>query len=121
VLVALGLDSELLVSIDGGLACLSLVLLLEAGLRSGAGLISTYKLDDTSGVARLLAVEQETLSGLGSPGGNVVGSLGSLLSLQVGGKLLGGDGLRAEPELLAGVDEVPFRSKLALDLRVLDR
>lgn len=54
-----------------------------------------------------LAVEEQTLSGLGSPGSDMVGNVGGLLILQVCSELVLGNGIGAEPEVLLGVDEVP--------------
>lgn len=70
----------------------------------------TYKLDSAVGssLVTLLAVEKETLAGLGSPRGNVMGDISGLLSLEAG-DLLDIDGLRAKPEQGLGVEEVPNR------------
>lgn len=38
----------------------------------------------------------------------MVGDIGSLLVLQVGGKLVAGDRLGTEPEVVLGVDDVPI-------------
>lgn len=64
---------------------------------------TTHQCDGASGrrlVLALLVEEQQTLAGLAGPCGEVV-------VLQQRGHLLGVDGLRAEPEELLGVDEVP--------------
>ena len=37
----------------------------------------------------------------------MVGNIGGLLGLDVAGQVLGLDSIRAEPEVLLGVDEVP--------------
>jgi hypothetical protein len=54
----------------------------------------------------LLAVEEEALASLGSPGSNMVGDIGNLVGFERGDRLKV-DGLRAEPEQLLGVQEVP--------------
>ncbi len=54
----------------------------------------------------LLAVEEEALAGLGSPRGDVVGDLGDLVGLESSDGLEV-NGIRAEPEELLGVEEVP--------------
>lgn len=64
---------------------------------------STHQCDGAGGrglVLALLVEEQQTLSGLAGPCGEVV-------VLQQRGHLLGVNGLGAEPEELLGVDEVP--------------
>lgn len=60
-----------------------------------------------SGLLRLLAEEEKTLASLSSPGVDVVGSLGDLISLEVADRL-GVNRLGAEPQELLGVEEVPF-------------
>lgn len=59
-----------------------------------------------SSLVRLLTEEKETLAGLGSPGVHVMGNIGSLISLE-GADRLGVNRLRAEPEELLRVKEVP--------------
>jgi hypothetical protein len=79
-----------------------------------AGLSSLGQLDSASGgsLVRLLADEQETLAGLSGPRCYMVSNIGSLLVLQVGGKLLGGKSVRAEPEVVLGVENVPWIGQL---------
>lgn len=54
----------------------------------------------------LLAEEEETLASLGGPGSDVVGNISNLVGLEVGGSLQV-NSIRAEPEELLGVNEVP--------------
>lgn len=54
----------------------------------------------------LLAVEEQTLSGLRCPGSNVVGNAGGLVGLERC-QGLGVDGISSEPEVLLGVENVP--------------
>ena len=80
-----------------------------AGRSQKAQLIEfTYELDGAVGgsLVALLAVEEETLSGLSSPRGNVVGNICNLVGLERGDRL-DIDGLGTEPEESLGVDEVP--------------
>jgi hypothetical protein len=69
----------------------------------------TYELDDAMGssLVTLLAVEQETLASLGSPGGHMVGDLRNLVGLERGDRLQV-NWLRTEPKELLGVDKVPY-------------
>ena len=72
----------------------------------------TYQLDGAMGrsLVRLLAEEQEALSSLSGPRGDVVGNINDLVGLE-GGDGLGVDGLLSEPEELLGVDQVPKRKR----------
>jgi hypothetical protein len=71
---------------------------------------SSYEVDGAVGssLVALLAVEEETLAGLGGPRGDMVGNIGDLVGLERGDGLEV-DGLSAEPEQLLGVQEVPDR------------
>ena len=60
-----------------------------------------------SGLVGALAEEKQALAGLGSPGSNMVGNISNLIMLE-SAHGLGVNGLRAEPEELFGVEEVPF-------------
>jgi len=70
--------------------------------------LTAYKVDSTvrGSLVALLAVEEEALAGLSGPRGDVVGDIGSLVGLERGNRLEV-DGLRAEPEELLGIEEVP--------------
>lgn len=71
--------------------------------------VTTYKVQDTSRrglVLRTLDDEEQTLTGLGSPGDGGVGDSG-LLILLVGGELLGLDGVVAEVEEALGEAKAP--------------
>jgi hypothetical protein len=71
---------------------------------------SSYEVDGAVGssLVTLLAVEEETLAGLGGPRGDMVGNISDLVGLERGDGLEV-DGLSAEPEQLLGVQEVPDR------------
>lgn len=103
VLVSLRREDELVGALGGGLG--SIVLDDESARMVLEHVLgwSTHQCDGAGGrslVLALLAEEQQTLSGLAGPCGEVV-------VLQQRGELLGVDGLRAEPEELLRVDEVP--------------
>jgi hypothetical protein len=63
----------------------------------------------------LLAQEQEALASMRGPGSIVVSSGSLLLSAQVAGKVLGPNGLGAEPEELLLEDQTPEEMKLVAD------
>lgn len=105
--MALGVNDELGGSVNSGLGSLSLWNRLDYIIKTGCALMNTYERDSASGSLGVLAVEQETLSGLTSPGDDIVGDVGSLVSLEVGELVLGGS-LGAEPEMVLGVDEVAW-------------
>lgn len=76
----------------------------------------TYQVDDASRVGllgSLLGEEQQTLSGVGSPGGVLVGSLW-LLATKVAGEVLALNGLSSQVEELLLEDEAPARQWLAI-------
>jgi hypothetical protein len=57
-------------------------------------------------LSSLLGEEEETLAGVGGPGGVLVGSLG-LLATEVAGEVLGLDSVSAEEEELLLEDQAP--------------
>jgi len=70
----------------------------------------TYQVNSTlrGSLVAFLAVEEQALAGLGSPRSDVVGNISDLVGLERGDGLEV-NGLRAEPEELLGVEEVPTR------------
>ena len=80
----------------------------QLGNSDPQNIILTYKLDGAVGgsLVALLAVEEQTLAGLGGPRGDVVGDVGDLVGLERADRLEV-DGIGAEPEQLLGVEEVP--------------
>jgi hypothetical protein len=75
-----------------------------------AALWDSYKVNGALGSSLVgpLAEEEQTLAGFGSPGSNMVGDTGSFVGLE-GRQGLGVDGIRSEPEVLLGVENVPNR------------
>lgn len=105
--MALGGEVELVRAINSRLGRLSLDNELVRKLQTGERQM-TYKVDGAVGgsLVTLLAVEEEALASLGGPRGHMVGNLGDLVGLERADRLQV-DGVRAEPEELLGVEEVP--------------
>lgn len=66
----------------------------------------TYQVDDVRR-SLLVTTEKETLTGVGSPGNVVDGSLSVLLALLVGVEGLGLESLRSEEEEVLAAEQVP--------------
>lgn len=111
--MALGGQNKLVRPIGGGLSSIGLEkgglvwLDRRSALETGTTTVCAYQGNGAGWgglVGTLVGEEKKTLAGLARPGCEVV-------VLQQGRKLLGVNGLGAEPEELLGVDEVPRRDR----------